>query len=421
MSKVIVVGGGAAGMMAAIAAARGGHRVTILEKNEKLGKKIYITGKGRGNLTNSCEVSEFFDSVVKNPKFLYSAIYGFTPQDMIDFMEASGVPVKVERGNRVFPASDHASDITKALERELRSLRVSIRLYTGVKSLLVEESAGGSDDGTGRKINGVITNEGERILADAVILATGGLSYQTTGSNGDGHRMLKALGLNVTDCYPSLVALTTSEKDCHGLSGLSLKNVGLTVKSGKKVLYDGFGEMLFTHNGISGPLGLSASANITDKLNGDKTFELLLDIKPALDNDKLYDRICRDIDASPKRELSFLLSGLLPKSLAVVVAERLSIDKKKHLCDISKQERLAIVDMLKSFRLTVTGTGGFKEAIITRGGLEVKEIDPSTMRVKSIDGLYVAGELIDVDALTGGYNLQIAFSTGYLAGTNVSS
>ena len=235
-----------------------------------------------------------------------------------------------------------------------------------------------------------------------MILATGGLSYQTTGSNGDGHRMLKAIGLSVTDCYPSLVALTTAEKDCHGLSGLSLKNVGLTVKNGKKVLYDGFGEMLFTHNGISGPLGLSASANITDKLNGNKTFEAYIDIKPALDKDKLYERICRDIDASPKRELSFLLNGLLPKSLAAVVTDRLDIEKKKHLCDISKQERLAMVDMLKGFKLTVNGTGGFKEAIITRGGLDVKEIDPSTMRVKSVEGLFVAGELIDVDALTGG-------------------
>ena len=484
MGRVIVVGGGAAGMMAAIAAGRSGHRVTLLEKNEKLGKKIYITGKGRGNLTNACEVSEFFDSVPRNPKFLYSALYGFGATDMMDFMESHGVPVKVERGNRVFPASDHASDITKALEKEIRALGVEVRLYTEVKELLLENVApatatpaaspsqspadpgGGSpasmadspskspvfsDNEIGRKINGVLTNGREKISADAVILATGGLSYQTTGSDGAGHRMLKAIGIKVTDCFPSLVGLTTAESDTHGLSGLSLKNVSLKIigsgRSGRGgsealksrggseavsgrgggsakgrgtgVLYEGFGEMLFTHNGISGPLGLSASSYITDKLTQDKTFRAFIDIKSALDKDALYDRICRDIDASPKKELSFLMNGLLPKSLAAVVSDRLGIDKRKHLCDVTKQERQAMVDILKGFELTVTGTGGFKEAIITRGGVDVHEIDPSTMRVKSVEGLYVAGELIDVDALTGGYNLQIAFSTGYLAGSSL--
>ncbi len=455
-------------MMAAIAAGRSGHRVTLLEKNEKLGKKIYITGKGRGNLTNACETSEFFDSVPRNPKFLYSALYSFGAADMMDFMEAHGVPVKVERGNRVFPASDHASDITKALEKEIRALGVEVRLHTGVKELLVEDvvpfdspsvtpadspsqSPVFSDDEIGRKIKGVLINGGEKISADAVIMATGGLSYQTTGSDGAGHRMLKDLGIKVTDCFPSLVGLTTAESDTHGLSGLSLKNVSLKIigsgrsgrggsealkrrggsesvsgrgggsAKGRGILYEGFGEMLFTHNGISGPLGLSASAYIADKLSQDKTFDVLIDIKPALDKDTLYDRICRDIDASPKKELSFLLNGLLPKSLAAVVSDRLGIDKRKHLCDVTKQERQAIVDILKGFEMTVTGTGGFKEAIITRGGVDVHEIDPSTMQVKSVEGLYVAGELIDVDALTGGYNLQIAFSTGHLAGSNLNN
>ena len=283
-------------------------------------------------------------------------------------------------------------------------------------------------------------------------MATGGLSYQTTGSDGAGHRMLKSIGIKVTDCFPSLVGLTTAESDTHGLSGLSLKNVSLKIigsgRSGRGsgealkgrggsefikgrgggsakgrgtgILYEGFGEMLFTHNGISGPLGLSASSYITDKLTHDKTFEAFIDIKSALDKDTLYDRICRDIDASPKKELSFLMNGLLPKSLAAVVSDRLRIDKRKHLCDVTKQERQAIVDILKGFELTVTGAGGFKEAIITRGGVDVHEIDPSTMRVKSVEGLYVAGELIDVDALTGGYNLQIAWSTGALAGRSAA-
>ncbi len=411
-----MIGGGAAGMMAAIAAGQKGHEVIILEKNEKLGKKIYITGKGRGNLTNACDVSEFFDNVPRNPKFLYSALYGFTSQDMIDFMEAAGVPVKVERGNRVFPASDHASDITRALEKRIRELGITVRLNTGVEKLMVEDDR---EDPDGRKINGVITNARERLSADAVIMATGGLSYQTTGSNGEGHGMLRSLGLKLTQCFPSLVALETGEDDTHELAGLSLKNVGLMVKSGKKVFYEGFGEMLFTHNGISGPLGLSASSYIADKLNGDKTFEVYIDLKSALDKDKLYDRICRDIDANPKRELSFLMNGLLPKSLAAVMEKRLGIDVKKHLCDVTRQERLSIVEILKGFRLTVTGSGPFKEAIITRGGLDVREIDPSTMRVKTVSGLYVAGELIDVDALTGGFNLQIAFSTGHLAGSSI--
>lgn len=413
MSKVIVIGGGAAGMMAAVAAGRGGCDVTILEKNEKLGKKIYITGKGRGNLTNACETSDFFSSVVKNPKFLYSALYGFTSQDMMDFMEEHGVPVKVERGERVFPASDHASDITKALERELRSLGVKIELHTQVTGLMI---------GSGVRVEGVVTSDKKSLHADAVIMATGGLSYPTTGSTGEGHELLKSLGVGVTDCYPALVGLMTGEADTRRLSGLSLKNVSLRVvsKTGnkEKKLYEGFGEMLFTHEGISGPLGLSASSHITDRLSGGEVLFGYIDLKPALSDTKLYERISRDIETAPKREPGFLLGNLLPKSLAAVVAERLSIDPKKHLCDISKKERLLIVDALKSFSLTITGTGGFREAIITRGGVDVREIDPSTMELRRFPGLFVAGELIDVDALTGGFNMQIAFSTGYLAGSS---
>ena len=410
MSKVVVIGGGAAGMMAAIAAGRGGHEVTLLEKNEKLGKKIYITGKGRCNFTNACDISDFFDNIPHNGKFLYSAIYGFTNQDMIDFVESQGICTKIERGSRAFPASDHASDITKALEKELKRLGVEIRLNTAVSRLF-------TDDGN-KKIRGVRLAGGDTVLSDAVILSTGGLSYQTTGSTGDGHDMLKNMGLSVTECYPSLVPIITAEEDTHGLSGLSLKNVALTVKQGKRKLYEGFGEMLFTHEGISGPLALSVSSYVTEIICKNNIIASI-DFKPALNNETLYDRICRDIDAAPKRELLYLLSGLLPKSMAQVVSDRLSIDRKKHLCDITREERRQIVEVLKDFRLTVIGCGGFKEAIITRGGLAVSEIDPSTMRVKAFNGLYVAGELIDVDALTGGFNLQIAFSTGYLAGSSV--
>ncbi len=418
MSRVIVVGGGAAGMMAAVTAGRAGHSVTLLERNEKLGKKIYITGKGRGNLTNACDVSDFFENVPHNPKFLYSALYGFGPQDMMDFMEKNGVPIKVERGNRVFPASDHASDITKAFEREIKSLGIKVELFSVVRELLVGYNHDNTDGADG-KIYGVMVNDGKRIDADAVILATGGLSYQTTGSDGLGHEMLRDIGLDVTNCCPSLVSLITYEKDTHGLSGLSLKNVSLSVKSGKKVFYEGFGEMLFTHNGISGPMGLSASSYIAESLDDGKTFDAYIDLKPALTGDVIYDRICGGIEQTPKKEVPYLMGNLLPKSLGDVFIERIGIDRKKHLCDVTRQERQAIVDMLKGFKLTITGAGGFNEAIITRGGLNVREVDPSTMRVKSVEGLFVAGELIDVDALTGGYNMQIAFSTGHLAGSSV--
>ena len=423
MSRVIVIGGGAAGMMVAIAAGRGGHSVTLLEKNEKLGKKIYITGKGRCNFTNACDVSEFFDNVTRNPKFLYSAVYGFTNRDMIDLVESQGIPTKTERGGRVFPVSDHASDITKALEKELRRLSVDIRLNTEVVGIVMSypvRRAGDEADISDEKpkVCGVRLADGKDIEADAVIVATGGLSYQTTGSTGDGHRMLSSMDVNVTDCHPSLVPLITWETDTHGLAGLSLKNVDLILWQGKKRLYEGFGEMLFTHEGISGPLALSASSNVTGLFDRSEIIASL-DFKPALNKEKLYDRVCRDIEASPKRELMYLMSGLLPKSLAAVVMGRLLFDTKKHLCDITKDERKQLVDILKDFRMTVTGTGDFKEAIITRGGVSVKEIDPSTMRVKKYDGLFVAGELIDVDALTGGFNLQIAFSTGYLAGSSI--
>ena len=416
MKKVIVVGGGAAGMMAAIAAGRAHHEVILLEKNEKLGKKIYITGKGRCNFTNACDINEFFDAVPKNPKFLYSAVYGFTNHDMIDLIESCGVKTKVERGGRVFPVSDHASDITKALEAAMKDAGVKVYLHTKVKGILMKYS------GEDKKAVGVVTAEGDELPADAVIIATGGLSYQTTGSTGDGHKMLSLMGIKVNECFPSLVQLKTKEKDTHELSGLSLKNVSLSIGSGKKKLYDGFGELLFTHEGISGPLALSASSYLTDKLSLEKYKDGVtahIDLKPALDAEKLYERICRDIEESPKRELTHLMYGLMPKSLAEVLIGRLSIDRKKHLCDITKDERRAIAALIKDVTLLVYATGDFKEAIITRGGVDVKEIDPSTMRVRSTEGLFVAGELIDVDALTGGYNLQIAFSTGYLAGSSI--
>lgn len=409
MSKVLIIGGGAAGMMAGVFAARNHHEVHILEKNEKLGKKVFITGKGRCNVANACDTEELFPTVMSNPKFLYSGFYSFGPQDVMNFFEEAGVPLKVERGNRVFPQSDHSSDIIRALERELKKAGAKVHLHTTVKEIVKKPEA--------EKVTGVILEDGTFMEGDAVIVATGGFSYQSTGSTGDGYRFARELGLKVTDISPSLVPLKTKEDYIPKLQGLSLKNTGLTIKNGKKVLYEDFGEMMFTHFGVTGPMILSASAHIGAKLAKAENGELCayLDLKPALTKEQLDARILREFETGQNKQFKNVIGVLFPSSLTPVMLELGGIPAEKKIHDISREERQHFVDLVKAFPFTITGMGEFKEAIITKGGVSVKEINPGTMESKKISGLYFAGEVLDLDAVTGGYNLQIAWSTAYLA------
>lgn len=409
MSKVLIIGGGAAGMMAGVFAARNHHEVHILEKNEKLGKKVFITGKGRCNVANACDTEELFPAVMSNPKFLYSGFYSFGPQDVMNFFEEAGVPLKVERGNRVFPQSDHSSDIIRALERELKKAGAKVHLHTTVKEIVKKPEA--------EKVTGVILEDGIFMEGDAVIVATGGFSYQSTGSTGDGYRFARELGLKVTDISPSLVPLKTKEDYIPKLQGLSLKNTGLTIKNGKKVLYEDFGEMMFTHFGVTGPMILSASAHIGAKLAKAENGELCayLDLKPALTKEQLDARILREFETGQNKQFKNVIGVLFPSSLTPVMLELGGIPAEKKIHDISREERQHFVDLVKAFPFTITGMGEFKEAIITKGGVSVKEINPGTMESKKISGLYFAGEVLDLDAVTGGYNLQIAWSTAYLA------
>ena len=409
MSKVLIIGGGAAGMMAGVFAARNHHEVHILEKNEKLGKKVFITGKGRCNVANACDTEELFPAVMSNPKFLYSGFYSFGPQDVMNFFEEAGVPLKVERGNRVFPQSDHSSDIIRALERELKKAGAKVHLHTTVKEIVKKPEA--------EKVTGVILEDGTFMEGDAVIVATGGFSYQSTGSTGDGYRFARELGLKVTDISPSLVPLKTKEDYIPKLQGLSLKNTGLTIKNGKKVLYEDFGEMMFTHFGVTGPMILSASAHIGAKLAKAENGELCayLDLKPALTKEQLDARILREFETGQNKQFKNVIGVLFPSCLTPVMLELGGIPAEKKIHDISREERQHFVDLVKAFPFTITGMGEFKEAIITKGGVSVKEINPGTMESKKISGLYFAGEVLDLDAVTGGYNLQIAWSTAYLA------
>lgn len=408
MNKVIVIGGGAAGLMAALSAAEAEASVLLLEGNEKLGKKIYITGKGRCNVTNACEPAAFMNKVVKNPRFLFSALNAFGPEDMMALLERLGCPVKVERGDRVFPVSEKASDVTRALEKELRRLGVSIRLNTKVSHILVENTA----------VCGVELEDGTRLDANRVIVATGGQSYPSTGSTGDGFRWMAELGHTVYPPLPSLIALTCGAAWVSALQGLSLKNVRLTLKRGKKVLYSDMGEMLFTHFGISGPLVLSASAHMAELAPED--VQLLLDLKPGLTAEQLDARLLRELDASGKRQLRTLLTTLYPASLAEEMPALCGIPAHTPACEITREQRTRLVQDGKELPLPVDGTRPLSEAVVTRGGVSVKEINPATMESKKIHGLYIAGELLDVDALTGGFNLQIAFSTGHLAGRSAA-
>ena len=415
MRQVIVVGGGAAGMIAAVAAGAAGARVTLLEKNEKLGKKIYITGKGRCNLTNAVPMREVQAQVVSNPRFLYSAFQAFTNEDVMRFFEDAGCPLKTERGERVFPVSDHASDVIRALERKLQRAGVRVRLQTEVKELVFSEMEGG------RRISGVRLLSGEVVRADAVILATGGLSYPATGSTGDGYRFAESAGMAVTDRYPSLVPLLLKEQaSCAALQGLSLKNVTVTLFDGKKKIYEGFGEALFTHFGMSGPLLLSASA-VAGPLLRQKVLDLFIDLKPALSEEVLEQRLLRDFDESRNKSLKNILPGLFPQSLIPEVLSQSGISGDKKVRDVTKAERAALRKSTKALHFTATGLRGYNEAVVTKGGVSVRAVLPATMESKTTAGLYLAGELLDLDAMTGGFNLQIAWSTGVLAGRSAAA
>lgn len=408
LKKVIVVGAGAAGLMAAYAAACGGSDVTVIERNEKCGKKIYITGKGRCNLTNNCDIPEFFEHVVSNPRFLYSSLYGFTiEQTMRLFEDELGLRIKTERGNRVFPASDKSSDVISSLVKGLEKKGVKIVLNKKADKLLIE-------DGT---IKGVSCN-GEIYYADSVIIAAGGLSYPSTGSDGYGFKLAKMAGHTITKTYPSLVPLITEETWVKELMGLSLRNISVSFyKDGKKI-YDDFGEMLFTHFGVSGPVILTASSYLAKRIS-DGNLTMYIDCKPALSEDELDRRILRDFSEQKNCHFSNSLGKLLPRKLIPVIVRLSRIKSDKPVNSVSVAERKGLVRLIKNLKLTITKTGGYNEAVITKGGIDVKEINPSTLESKLVKNLYFAGEIIDVDALTGGYNLQIAWSTGYTAGISI--
>lgn len=407
MSNVIVVGGGAAGMMAAVFAARNGQNVQLLEKNEKLGKKLFITGKGRCNITNAADIEDLFTAVISNPKFLYSGFYSFTNQQVIDFFEELGVKTKIERGERVFPVSDHSSDVIAAFSRELKLLGVSVSLHTEVRELLCEQD----------KVCGVLLTNGKKMKADAVIVATGGISYPSTGSTGDGYRFAKETGHRVTELLPSLVPMEVRQWYAKELQGLSLRNIEIRITDGKKKLYEEFGEMLFTHYGVTGPVILSASS-VVGKTLRKKELTLHIDLKPALSEEQLDKRILREFDANHNKQYKNSIDSLFPAKLKPVMIELSEIEPEKKVNEITKEERQRLVHLIKDFTMTLTGLRSYNEAIITKGGVSVKEVDPGTMESKKMKGLYFAGEVLDLDAVTGGYNLQIAWSTGYLAGIN---
>ena len=409
MGKVIVVGAGAAGLMAAGKAGENGHQVHLYEKNDRIGKKILITGKGRCNVTNYSDIDNFLNNIPGNPYFLYSAFYGLDSYGTIDFFNKLGLETKIERGNRVFPVSDKAADVVSALERYIRKNKVKLHLNSPVKGIEVKDGLA-----VGIKTAGGV------VEADAVIVCTGGLSYPGTGSTGDGYKFAKDCGHKVTKLYPSLVPLRTKENWCSEVMGLSLKNIAISIKNNKgKELYKDFGEMLFTHFGVSGPVILSASRHLLGKF--DEGLKLYIDLKPALDEKTLDSRILRDFEKYINKDFSNALGDLLPQKLIPVVIRLSGIDNGKKVHDITKEERKRLVSVIKGLELNITGTTGYNEAVITSGGIDVDEINPSTMESKLIKNLYFAGEVLDCDAYTGGYNLQIAFSTGFTAGNNVLS
>ena len=399
-------------MMAAYAAAESGHAVTLLEQNEKLGKKLFITGKGRCNLTNASDMEQLFANVVSNRKFLYSAFYSYDNEQVISFFESHGMPTKTERGNRVFPVSDHSSDVIAALSAALREQHVEVFLHTKVKRLLLEKR----DEE--KRVTGVELADHTKMHADAVIVATGGISYPSTGATGDGYRMAEESGHKMVSPTPALVPMEMKEPWVRDLQGLSLRNVRMSVTRGKKKLYEDFGEMLFTHFGVSGPLVLSASGCIPAKAF-DQELSMTIDLKPALDVEQFDHRILREFDEMKNKQFKNSLGHLLPAKMIPVMIALSGIDPDTKVNEISREQRQNLLHLFKNMPLTITGLRDFKEAIITKGGVSVKDINPSTMESKLVQGLYFCGEVLDLDALTGGYNLQIAWSTGHLAGISV--
>lgn len=404
MKNVIVVGAGPAGMMAAIAASKN-NKVTLIDGNERIGKKLFITGKGRCNVTNAKDISEFFDYIPGNPHFLYSSLYTFTNEDTMEFFEKRKIKLKIERGDRVFPESDKSSDIIKGLSKALAENYVETKLNCKVTDVIFHNN----------KIDKIQINNKEYLEGDYYIFATGGVSYPLTGSTGDGHKFAKKLGHKIVKLKPSLVPIEIKEEYIKDLMGLSLKNIMLYVKKDNKVLYKDMGEMLFTHFGISGPLVLTASRYIKEEDN----YIIQIDLKPSLDNNELDKRIQKDFKKYINKDFKNSLDDLLPKKMIKTIIELSGIDPEKKVNEITKEERRRLVDLLKNFELNVKGLRDISEAIVTSGGVDTKEIDPSTMKSKIIDNLSFAGELIDVDAFTGGFNVQIALSTGYIAGTNI--
>lgn len=410
MSKVIIIGAGAAGIMAAVSAALNGHTVSIYEKNDRIGRKLYITGKGRCNITNAADMKTIMENVVNNSKFLYSAFKQFDNQDVVEMLENAGCPTKVERGNRVFPVSDKSSDVIKAFQKILSELSVEVNLKAEVNSLIIEDS-----------ICKGIKLADKSIYADAVIVATGGRSYPGTGSTGDGYRFAKNSGHKVGKLYPSLVPFTLEEKEeIKQLQGLSLKNVAVEIYDGDKNIYKDFGEMLFTHFGISGPTLISASSYAVERIIDDKKkLRIVIDLKPALDNEKLDARLLRDFESAKNKQLKNVLPKLLPLKLIPEVLRQADLKEDIKICNITRKERLKLLYALKNLSYTIDGVRGFEEAIITKGGVDVSDINPKTMESRLITSLYFVGEVLDIDALTGGYNLQVAWSTGYVAGGNI--
>lgn len=406
--KVIVIGAGAAGMMAAYSSALCGNKVTVFERNEKAGKKLFITGKGRCNITNDSDAETILNNIITNRKFMYSAIYSFSNEDVKAFFEENGLHLKVERGNRIFPVSDKSSDVINTLKKALRNENVEIEYNILVKDLVVENNT----------VKGVVLKDGRKVYADKVIMATGGMSYPVTGSDGKGFDILRKYGHTITDLSPALVPMNVKEEFAKELQGLSLKNVDISFyrnEVDKKPVYEEFGEMLFTHFGISGPIVLSGSS-VAGKYLKEGNLIARIDLKPALSKEQLDDRILREFTNGINKDIVNVMDNLLPKKLIPVMLDYCEIESHKKVNSISKEERNRMVEAFKGLKLTITSLRSFNEAIITQGGIKVKEVDPGTMESKIISNLYLAGEMLDVDALTGGYNLQIAWSTGRLAG-----
>lgn len=409
MSNIIVIGGGASGMMCAYSFSKNGHNVTIVEQNNKLGKKMYITGKGRCNVTNNSDNEKVMENTLTNPYFLYSALYTFDTQMTMNFFEEMGVPLMTERGNRVFPKSEKASDIIKAMTKALNKNNVKILLNKKVEKI---------NEVDGKVVS--VTVDGQEMFADKVVVATGGLSYPMCGSTGDGFKFAKDMGHTVKKLYPSLVPLITDDEDIINLQGLSLKNIELKVylekENKKKILFKEQGEMMFTHYGITGPLILKASTKVTDKIG--QKITATIDFKPALTEDVLDNRLLKDFNKNLNKAFKNSLDELLPQKIIPIVIKRSKIDENKKVNLITKEERKNLLHIIKNFDINITGTTGYKDAVVTKGGVDVKEIDPSTLMSKLVENLYFVGEVLDIDCYTGGFNLQIAFSTGYLAGQN---